>query len=251
MSKTKIGIVGIAGRMGLAIARKAILDKNINLVAGSEKKNSKLIGTNIGTLLGEEKTDVKITSDLGTFFKELDVVIEFGLEKATLEYLKSAKKYKRAFVSGSTGLSKKAIVELKNASKTIPVFWAPNMSIGANLVKDLASRASKILAKDFDIDIIDHHHKHKKDTPSGTAISIKEEIISKTKSYKKKVNIIATRSGDSTGEHKIIFSGNGERVEISHISTSRDIFAKGAVEVSKWIKKKSKGFYNMKDFLID
>ena len=84
MSKTKIGIVGIAGRMGLAIARKAILDKNINLVAGSEKKNSKLIGTNIGTLLGEEKTDVKITSDLGTFFKELDVVIEFGLEKEHL-----------------------------------------------------------------------------------------------------------------------------------------------------------------------
>ena len=162
-----------------------------------------------------------------------------------------AKKNKIAFISGSTALSKNTLKDMQLASKHIAVFWAPNMSLGANLINLLSKFTTTKLGKDFDIDITDLHHKHKKDTPSGTAKFIQEEIRDSLKKIKvkKKVNISALRSGDSTGEHSIIFSGEGERVIIKHISSSRNIFANGAVRVAAWLYKKRPGFYNMSDFL--
>ena len=250
-SKSKIGIVGISGRMGKSIAMAIQKSSDVMLTAGCEYKKHKDIGKDIGIVIGNKPIGLLITSNHKEFCKNIDVIIEFGLEKATKEYLAVAKKNKIAFISGSTALSKKILQEMYLASKYIPVFWAPNMSLGANLITLLSKMTSKKLGKDFDIDITDLHHKHKKDTPSGTANFIKQEIQDSLKKVKvkKNINISALRSGDSTGEHSIIFSGEGERIIIKHISSSRDIFAKGAVRVAAWIHKKRPGFYNMSDFL--
>ena len=125
------------------------------------------------------------------------------------------------------------------------------MSIGANLLKEIAVKITSKIGKDYDIDITDLHHKEKRDNPSGTALSIKEAISEelKNRKIKKRVNISAIRAGDSTGEHSVIYSGKGERIIIKHISNSREIFAHGAIELSKWLQKQKAGFYNMKDFL--
>ena len=250
--KIKIGIVGIEGRMGKSIALAVLRSSGVELVAGIEHSNHKMLGKDIGIINGEKKLGVRVTDNVDELFKDLDVVIEFGLEPATKEYLLYAKKYKKAFISGSTALTNNTIKLMKKNSKTIPVFWAPNMSLGANLIKLLSEKATDKLGLDFDIDITDLHHKHKKDIPSGTALFIKEAIEKKLKEKKiskKKINIAAFRSGDSTGEHSIIFSGDGERIEIKHMSSSRTIFSNGAVKVAKWIFKKKPGFYVMDDFL--
>ena len=250
--KIRIGVVGIAGRMGKAIAIAALNSNNVTLSAGSEFKKHKDIGKDIGSILGEKPLGIKVTSNSNDFCKNIDVIIEFGLESATKEYLSLAKKYKIAFISGSTALSKETLESMKRVSKEVPVFWAPNMSLGANLLTLLSKIAAKKLGQDFDIDITDLHHKNKKDTPSGTAKYIKEAIESslrEVKVNKKTVNISALRSGDSTGEHSVIFFGEGERVMIKHVSYSRNIFANGAIKVATWIYRKKPGFYNMNDFL--
>ena len=249
--KVKIGIVGISGRMGKAIAINVLESSETKLEAGSEKKNHPSINKDIGLLLGKKMLGINVTSKKEEFFKNIDVVIEFGLGKATKEYLKEAKKYGIAFLSGSTGIDKQTERQLKEAAEKIPVFWSPNMSIGANIVKEVSGLVAEKLPSEFDIDITDLHHKNKKDIPSGTAIAINKNIeleLKKKKNFKKP-KIHAFRSGDSTGEHAIIFSGKGERIEIKHISTSREIFSSGAVKVATWLHKKKKGFYKMQDYL--
>ena len=247
----KLGIVGIAGKMGKAIAHIANEDPKISLNAGSEHKNSNFIGTDVGVFLGMKPSNVLITNSIKSFFKDIDMVIEFGLEDATIRYLKAANKHNVAFLSGSTGLSESTIKLMKKYSKNIPVFWSPNMSIGANILKEIAKETSYKLASDFDIDITDIHHKAKRDTPSGTALSIKGEMEKKLKdnNIKKKISVSAIRAGDSTGEHSIIFSGKGEKIILKHISTSRNIFAHGAIKISKWLNEKRHGYYTFKDFL--
>ena len=247
----KLGIVGLAGKMGQAITRLALQDPRISVKAGKESPNHKLLGKDIGEMLADKPSDIFITDNHKVFYQDIDIVIEFGLEKATIENLNQANKYKVAFVSGSTGLSYSTIDLMKKLSKKIPVFWAPNMSIGANLLKKLSQELAYKLGSNFDIDITDLHHKNKKDLPSGTALSIKEGIteVLKKKKIKKNINISAIRAGDSTGEHSVIFSGIGEKVILKHISTSRDIFAYGAIEISKWLHNKKPGFYDMNDFL--
>ena len=247
----KLGIVGVAGKMGKAIASLAINDPQISLNAGSEHPKHKLIGSDIGVMLGYDPINAHVTDNLRTFFKDLNVVIEFGLEEATIRYLKEANKFNVAYISGSTGLSSNTLKLMKKCSKKIPVLWSPNMSIGANLLKEIAGETAYKLGSDFDIDITDIHHKKKRDIPSGTAISIKEQIEKKLikKNIKKKINVSAIRAGDSTGEHSVIFSGKGEKIIFKHLSTSRDIFAHGAIEISKWLYKQKAGYYTMKDFL--
>ena len=250
--KIKIGVVGVSGRMGKAIVLAAKQNPNVIITSGSEHKKHKAIGADIGVLVGEKPMGIKVTADHSEFCKNIDVIIEFGLEAATNEYLSLAKKNKIAFISGSTALKKKTLKAMKLASKYIPVFWAPNMSLGANLISLLSQIVTKKLGKDFDIDITDLHHKNKKDTPSGTANFIKEAItdsLKEIKLAKKVVNISALRSGDSTGEHSVIFSGAGERITIKHISSSRAIFAKGAVQVASWLYNKKEGLYSMSDYL--
>ncbi len=238
--------------MGRAIARLAFQDPQITINGGIEHKNHKLVGKDLGLVLGEKPIKLLITDDEKTFFKDIDVVIEFGLEEATLNFLKHAHRNRVAFISGSTGLSHKTLKMMKKLSKNIPILWSPNMSIGANIIKEIAGELAIKLGNDFDIDITDIHHKNKADNPSGTALAIKESIqkFLKTKNFKKRIGIHAIRAGDSTGEHSVIFSGKNERITIKHISTSRDIFSYGALEIAKWLNGKKAGLYGMKDFLI-
>ncbi len=247
----KLGIVGAGGKMGQAIAKLAIDNPTVSINGASEYTKHKLIGKEMGNVLGEASINVYVSDNMKSFFNNLDVVIEFGLEEATIKFVKEASKRNVAFISGSTGLSNETIKLLKKHSKKIPIFWSPNMSIGANILKQVASEITSKVAKDFDIDITDIHHIQKRDTPSGTALSIKETIENtlKNKKIKKNVKVSAIRAGDSTGEHSVIFSGKGEKIIIKHISTSRNIFAHGAIEVAKWINLQKPGFYNMKDFL--
>ena len=246
-----VGVVGIAGRMGMAVTKSIILNESTNIKGGIEHKRHKAVNTTVGSLIGHKSINLKITGDKKTFFKDLDVVIEFGLAGATKEYLLEAKKYNVAYLSGSTGLSKNIINLMIDTGKYIPVFWSPNMSIGANVLKEISTQVAKKLGYDFDIDIIDLHHKYKKDKPSGTALSIKNDIekVLLENKLKKKADVMAIRSGDSTGEHTVVFSGKSERLELKHMSTSRQIFSDGAVKVAQWLSKKPNGFYQMHDYL--
>ena len=172
--------------MGQAIAKLALQDSKVSIKGGSEQKNHKVLKKDIGDLLGSTKLNVHVTDNIIKFFNNLDVVIEFGLEEATTKFVKEASKRNVAFVSGSTGLSRRLLKLLKTHSKKIPIFWSPNMSIGANILKKLASETTLKISDNFDIDVTDIHHKQKRDTPSGTALSIKESIESSLK--KKKIN---------------------------------------------------------------
>ncbi|MEC8100524.1 MAG: 4-hydroxy-tetrahydrodipicolinate reductase [Pseudomonadota bacterium] len=246
-----VGVVGIAGKMGKAIANLVINDSMMALKAGSEHMSHKFFGKDLGLVLGRDPMNVLITDDMNNFFKDIDIVIEFGLEDATIKFLKEASKRRVAFLSGSTGLSVKTQKLMKKLSLNMPVLWSPNMSIGANLLKDTAKKIAFSLGRNFDIDITDIHHKNKRDVPSGTALSIKDEVqeVLKSQNIKKKINVSAIRAGDATGEHSVIFSGSGERITITHLSTSRIIFANGAVEIAKWLHVKKAGYYSMQDYL--
>ena len=175
--KIRIGIVGIAGRMGIAIANSVLENKETVLKAGSEKTNHKLINKDIGLVVGKKEMGINITSKKDEFFKNIDLVIEFGLGSATKDYLLHAKKNKVAFLSGSTGIDKKTKEMFKDAAKSIPIFWSPNMSIGANIIKDISGKITKKISKEFDIDITDLHHKQKKILHQGRQFPLKKQLM--------------------------------------------------------------------------
>ncbi len=262
-----IGVIGAAGKMGKEICKTILLTNGCNLSGALEGDNSEFIGTDIGILIGRSKLGIQVTKDTDEFFNNTDLVIDFSNPKSTLENLQNCKIRGKNFVSGTTGLDASAIDKMKIVSKTVAVLWSPNMSIGANIAINTVESISKSLSEDFDIEIIEHHHKYKKDLPSGTAIALGKAVArglnkefdnisnlgrSPSNPLRKngEIGFSSTRGGDSSGEHTVIFAGDGERIEIKHISTNRAIFAKGAVKSALWLHSKKVGFYSMKDVVL-
>lgn len=220
----KLIVCGSAGRMGQEIARLVEADKQIKIVSKVDKDNS-----------GE----MKKTS--------ADVLVDFTVASEFSKILSWCDRNKIAFVSGTTGISEADKKLLKSASKKIPVFWAPNMSLGVNFVINLLKSYGAI--SDFDFAISETHHIHKKDKPSGTALWLKEAL---EKSIKKNVNNVESiREGEVFGDHKIIATSPSEVITLEHRALNREVFAKGAVAAVKWIAKKKKGLYSMSDLLKD
>ena len=246
----KIAIAGAGGRMGRTLIEAVLADHELELAAALEVAGSPAVGTEIG------KT--KVTSDAG-MVALADVLIDFTRPEGTLAHLKHA----RAMVIGTTGLSdaqRKAVAE---AARRIPIVMAANFAVGVNALYKLAETAARILGDDYDVEIVEAHHRHKVDAPSGTALRLGEIIASVFKQSDfvfgrksetgerpvRQVGYHSIRGGDIVGEHTVIFAGTGERVEVTVRSQSRMTYALGALRAAKWLKGRPPGLYGMEDVL--
>ncbi len=233
----KLGIAGACGKMGRRIFELAGFDKDLDVALALERKGTPLIGRELGKL--------KVSSNPDGLFL-VDVLVDFTDAQATDEHLDYVAKYKKALVLGTTGLSDTQKNKVEEVSKIVPVVFSPNMSIGMNVLFSILPEIAKKLGPDYSVEIVEAHHKAKKDAPSGTAKKIAEVINQVTR---KEIPAHSIRLGDIFGDHTVIFCGNSERIEIKHQAHSRDLFAVGALKAAKWIFGKPAGLYSMQDVL--
>jgi 4-hydroxy-tetrahydrodipicolinate reductase len=233
----KLGITGACGKMGRRIYELAGTDKDFEVALALEKKGTPLIGKDLGK--------IKVSSNLDGLFL-IDVLVDFTLPEATDNHLDYVAKYKKAYVLGTTGLSDAQKNKVEEVSRVVPVVFTPNMSVGMNVLFSMLPEIAKRLGPDYSVEIVEAHHKAKKDAPSGTAKRIAELISQVTK---KEIPTHSLRLGDIFGDHQVIFCGNSERIEIKHQAHSRDLFVVGALKAAKWIAGKPAGLYSMQDVL--
>ena len=228
----RIVVSGALGRMGKRIVDLVRRDPDFEVVAGTEL---------------EAKPDLNIVSDLNEIKKEYDCVIEFTTPKATIEHARIAAEKKKSIVIGTTGLSDEEINVLENTSKAIPIVLSPNMSVGVNVFFNLIEKAANILGMEYEANIKEAHHVHKKDKPSGTAKLIAEIVKKKIKGANTPIESI--REGEIIGDHDITFESEVDTLRISHSAKTRDIFALGALKAAKFAVTKKKGLFSMQDVL--
>lgn len=233
----KLGIAGACGRMGRRIFELACGDKDLEVTLALEKKGTSLIGKELGRL--------KISSSPDGLFL-VDVLVDFTTPQASEINLDYVARYKKALVLGTTGFTSEQLKKIEEISHFVPIVFSPNMSIGVNILFALLPELAQRLGPDYNIEIVEAHHKAKLDAPSGTAKKF-GQILADT--VKKEIPIHAIRLGDIVGDHTIIFCGNSERIEIKHQAHSRDLFAQGALKAVKWIVNKPAGLYSMQDVL--
>ena len=262
----KVIVAGAGGRMGGRLICLIKESKSLHLVGAVEKKGHAAVGHDAGEVAGCGKLSIPVSDDLTTLTQGADVLIEFTSPEATLEHLDIMAARKKAAVIGTTGLSAEQVGELKSKAKNIPCVFAPNMSVGVNLMlKVIAEMASK-LGDDYDIEVTEAHHRLKKDAPSGTALKIAQVLadatgksLEKVAAYGRKgmigerkrgeIGMQVIRAGDIIGEHTVLFGGIGERLEVTHRASSRDTFATGALRAAEWVVKQPPGLYDMQDVI--
>jgi len=263
----KIAMNGAVGRMGSRILNLAYKSPDFKTVAAFEQPKSEFIGKDLGYALGlSEILKVKVTELNAASLKGCDVLIDFSNPEGAERCVEAALAAKTALVIGTTGIGQQGARKIEEASKKIPVLFSPNMSIGANFLFEIARLAAAKLKSGYDIEIVEAHHRMKKDAPSGTAKKIAEVIadekgwdLAKVARYgrqgltgersKNEIGIHVIRAGDIVGEHTVYFSGPGETIELTHRAQSRDAFARGALVAALFIAKKPKGLYTMADVL--
>ncbi len=264
----KVAIFGAGGRMGQANVLAAHQDKEIDLVGAIEAPGTSYIGQDAGILAGCGQININITADFNEILSKTDLVIDFTSPKSTLAALYENRSSKKAFVIGTTGLADEEKAKLQEFAKEAPIVFAPNYSIGVNVLLKLTEIASSFLNKDrgYDLEIIEAHHRFKKDSPSGTALRLAElaaehsgRDLKKDAIYGRQgiteersideIGMLTMRAGDIIGEHKLVLATLGERVELGHIAHNRATFTKGVILAAKWIKGRQPGLYSMKDVL--
>jgi 4-hydroxy-tetrahydrodipicolinate reductase len=262
----KVIVAGAGGRMGGRLVCLLKESKNLQLVGAVEKKEHAAVGQDAGEIAGCGKLGIPVSDDLAMLASNGDVLIEFTSPEATLEHVSVMANRKKAMVIGTTGLSAEQVGELKTRAKTIPCVFAPNMSVGVNLMLKVIAEMAGKLGDNYDIEVIEAHHRLKKDAPSGTALKIAQVLadatgkdLDKVVAYGRKgligerkhgeIGMQVIRAGDIVGDHTVLFGGNGERIEITHRATSRDTFATGALRAAEWVVKQPPGLYDMHDVL--
>jgi len=262
----KVMIVGAAGKMGRRIINFLTEDPDTILSASIESPKSPLLGQDAGLIAGCGELGVKISSDIEKGAELSDVIIDFTGAEPTFHNLKFYLEAKKPILIGSTGFSKEQVIEIDRLAEVAPFILAANTSLGVNLTLKVLEMVSKTIGDKYDIEIIEAHHRMKKDAPSGTAMKMAETIVNVLgrdmdddlvyarkgiigERKDKEIGIQTIRAGDIVGEHTVIFCGNGERIEITHRAHTRDTFAKGAVTAAKWLFGKPKGKYSMFDVL--
>lgn len=233
----KLGIAGACGKMGGRILDLAQRDRDFEISLLLEKKGTPMIGRDMGK--------IKISSSQDGLFL-VDVLVDFTDPQGAESNLDYVARYKKALVLGTTGLNEAQVKKTEEVSRVVPVVFSPNMAIGVNVLFALLPEIAKRLGPDYSIEIIEAHHRAKKDSPSGTAKKMGEILSAATR---KEIPIHALRLGDIVGDHTVIFCGNSERIEIKHQAHSRDLFALGALKAAKWIMGKPAGLYSMQDVL--
>jgi 4-hydroxy-tetrahydrodipicolinate reductase len=263
----KVAIAGAAGRMGRELV-EAIThsESDIAVSVATVRADDPALGVDVGLLAAGSALGVETVAELDSVLDNFDVLIDFTTPEATLQHLALCQQNRKAMVIGTTGFSELQHQRIANSGETIPIVFAPNMSIGVNLCFNLLEQAARVLGDDVDIEIIEAHHRHKKDAPSGTALKM-GEIVAQTldrnlqqvalygregmgeERDRKTIGFSTVRAGDIVGDHTVIFAGLGERVEITHKASSRMTFAIGAVRAANWIADKDPGLYSMRDVL--
>lgn len=234
----KVIVLGAGGKMGSTIARLGEQDQEIKIVGLVEKKGHPIVNSSLyGCIVSDSLLDV---------IEQGDVVIDFTSPDSLVQHIDIARDYKKAMVIGTTGLSNEQMAHIKEASRDIPILYSSNMSFGMNVIFKILPQISKLLSE-FDIEIIEAHHKHKLDAPSGTAKRLFEILTESIQGDE--IGIMSIRAGDIVGDHTIIFAGPGERIELTHRATSRDVFAYGALKAAKFISNKEPKLYDIFDLL--
>jgi 4-hydroxy-tetrahydrodipicolinate reductase len=263
----KIGIVGCTGRMGKALVEEILINDNCELSGGAVRTNSDFVGMDVGTLAGLNPVGINACGSIEALFEQSDAVIDFSNPEVSMKCAAVAAENKKIHVIGTTGFTIKEKDQLAEFSKQCPIIWSANMSIGINIISAITEQVAAILDDSYDIEIVEMHHCHKVDAPSGTALLLGEsaargrEVALGDVACRSRDGIIGARprgeigfstirGGDVVGEHTVMFAGDGERIEVTHKASSRKVFAKGAVRAALWAKNKSSGFYSMKDVLI-
>jgi 4-hydroxy-tetrahydrodipicolinate reductase len=266
VSETGIGIVGAGGRMGRMLVQAVNNQAGARLVAASERPGSELIGQDAGSLAGLRALGIPLGDSAASVLDSGRVVIDFTTPQATLEHVRIGVEKGSPLVIGTTGLDADGLAQLRQASQSLPIVFAPNYSVGVNLMFKIAAEVAKVLDGSADFEIIEAHHRHKVDAPSGTALGLGQAIAQAVGRNLDEVGVMARegftgerepksigfstiRGGDIVGDHTALFAGDNERFEITHRAGSRMIFANGAVRAALWVADKKPGLYDMGDIL--
>ncbi|MEN8232113.1 MAG: 4-hydroxy-tetrahydrodipicolinate reductase [Thermodesulfobacteriota bacterium] len=263
---TKVIIAGAAGRMGRRIGYMVNEQPELQVAAGFERPDSPDVGKDMGELGGYGSNGVMVADDLAAVIDQGDVIIDFTFHEATMKIARQAAQKNRAMVIGTTGLSQENLQELTELCNNFPCVQAPNMAVGVNVLFKLAAKVASILGNDYDMEIMEAHHRMKKDAPSGTAMKLGEVMAQAVgrnldedgvfsrhgiigERTDTEIGLQTIRAGDIVGEHTVYFAGAGERLELTHRAHSRDNFARGAALAAAWVYEKPNGLYNMFDVL--
>lgn len=262
----RIAVAGVSGRMGRVLVEAIVQNPDATLGAALVREGSPLIGQDAGQLAGVGDLGCAIKDDLSTVLTHFDVLIDFTSIEATLANLAVCRAYRRAMVIGTTGFSAEQKALLADAGRDIPLVFAPNMSIGVNVLLGVVAQTARLLGNGYDVEIIEAHHRHKVDAPSGTALRLGEAVaeaygrdLAQVAVYGREghtgerdpqtIGFATVRGGDVVGDHTVLFAGIGERVELTHKASSRMTFAQGAVRAANWLQHQPPGLYDMQDVL--
>lgn len=266
MTDVKIGILGAAGRMGKMLIRSAIETDGSALAAAVVRRGHEAVGSDAGTLAGLAPVGIAVSDNISAAFQQCDAVIDFTTPAASVTHATLAAETGTAFVLGTTGLDAGQLEAVEKSAARAPVIVAPNTSLGVNVLLALTRRLSSVLGEDWDIEVLEMHHRHKVDAPSGTALALGraaaegrgknlDDIAQRTRDgitgprRQGDIGFATLRGGSVYGEHTVMYAGDDERVELVHKVGSRAIFANGAVRAAIWASSRPAGLYSMADVL--
>jgi 4-hydroxy-tetrahydrodipicolinate reductase len=265
----KLAIAGASGRMGQALIEATLASSDLEIASALDVAGSPFLGHDAGERFGRT-TDVLVGTDVDAAVRAADVLIDFTRPSGTIAHVAACARHGVAAVIGTTGLDAAHQRELDGHAKVIPIVYAPNMSVGVNVLRELVERAAKVLGASYDVEIVEMHHKHKVDAPSGTALQLGKAAaagrgidFAANACYSREgdvgarkpdaIGFATLRGGDVVGEHTVIFAGAGERIELTHRATSRQNFAAGALRAARFVADKRSagryGLFDMRDVL--
>ncbi|WP_290578902.1 4-hydroxy-tetrahydrodipicolinate reductase [Ketobacter sp.] len=265
-SDVRVAVIGAAGRMGRALIQAVTEGEGVTLTAAIDRPGNSLIGADAGELAAIGKLGVAVADSLEAVKDDFDVLIDFTAPAATVANARFCAEHGKKMAIGTTGLSEAEKAQLAESATKTAIMFAPNMSMGVNLCFKLLEIAAKVLGDEVDIEVVEAHHRHKVDSPSGTALRMGEVVadalgrdLRKVAVYGREgqdgprdrdtIGFATVRAGDIVGEHTVMFAADGERVEITHKATSRMNFARGAVRACRWLDGKEPGLFDMQDVL--
>ncbi len=266
MAEISIGVVGCAGRMGRTLVREVVRTPGCQIAGGTEAPNSLALGDDLGELAGVGTLGLSVSYDARELFERADVVLDFTTPAATLAHAALAAATSTVLVIGTTGIGAEGEAALRSAAKKTAIVWSPNMSVGVSLLTAMVEQAAAKLDQRYDIEIVEMHHRHKVDAPSGTALAFGRAAAKgrgvnfAAKTVRPRdgntgprkpgdIGFAVLRGGDVVGDHTVVFAGEGERIELTHRAGGREVFAQGAVRAALWAASKPPGLYSMRDVL--
>lgn len=266
MAEIRVGIMGCGGRMGRMLAGEVHRSNDLKLAGGAEAPGSAHLGRDIGELAGIGKIGIVAMEDAAAVIGASNVVIDFSSPEAVPVHARQAAQRSTALVIGTTGIDEEQAKAIDATAKLIPIVWAPNMSVAVTLLLGLVAEVAKRLGEDYDIEVLEMHHRQKVDAPSGTALALGQaaakgrgiELAGRSQRVRDgrtgprkpgDIGFATLRGGDVVGDHTVIFASDGERLELTHRATSRRIFARGALRAARWVVSQKPGLYTMEDVL--